>query len=60
MSVELLALLLVIIFVALLVLGRAQIARGANPQVANGAVVLVVATVVGVLALSSIASLDIW
>lgn len=60
MAVELLALVVVVAFFALLALGRQQIARGANAQTANGATVLVLATVVGVLALGLVASLDIW
>lgn len=60
MSVELVTALLVVVFVVLLVAGRGQIAKGANVQVANGAVMLVVAAVLGVLALGAIASLDVW
>lgn len=59
-GVELVAALLVVVFVVLLVLGRGQIAKGANPQVANGAALLVAAAVVGVLALGAVTSLDIW
>lgn len=38
-------------FVGLLVAGRRDIARGANAAVASGAMLLVVATIVGVLLL---------
>jgi uncharacterized membrane protein YcaP (DUF421 family) len=60
MSVEIAAVLLLVVFVVLLVAGRGQIAKGANVQVANGAVMLVVAAVVGVLAFGAIVSLDVW
>lgn len=43
--------LLFIVFVGLLAVGRAQVAKGLNAPVANGAVLLSVATVVGVLAM---------
>ena len=60
MAVELLAVVALVIFLALLGLGRSQLAKGANAQVANGAVVLVLAVAVGVLALGSVLSLDVW
>lgn len=60
MDIALLALLVVIAFVALLGVGRSQIAKASNPQVANGAVLLVLATIVGLLVLGLVASLDVW
>ena len=60
MSVELVAVLLLVVFVVLLVVGRGQLVRGANAQVANGAVLLVLAAILGVFALGAIASLDFW
>ncbi|KQV73423.1 hypothetical protein ASC64_18445 [Nocardioides sp. Root122] len=44
-------LLVAVAFVGLLVAGRRDIARGANAAVASGAMLLVVATIVGVLLL---------
>lgn len=52
--------LVVVVFVALLVGGRGQIAKGSNAQVANGAVLLALATVVGLLAVGVLLSLDGW
>lgn len=60
MAVEILVLVVVVAFLALLGVGRRQIAQGTNAQVANGATVLVLATVVGVLALGIVLSLDVW
>lgn len=60
MDSSLLALIALVAFVVLLVLGRRRIAQGANAQVANGAVLLILATIVGVLALGVVASLDVW
>lgn len=60
MGIGLLAVLVAFFFLVLLVLGRAQIAKGSNTQVANGSVVLVIAAVLGALALGVIASLDGW
>ena len=51
MSSSVLALVIVVAFVVLLVAGRGQIAKGANAQVANGAVLLTLAAIIGVLAL---------
>ncbi len=56
---SLVALLVVAAFVVLLGIGRAQIAKGSNAQVANGAVLLTLAAVVGVLALGVLGSLDV-
>ena len=60
MDIALIALILTAAFVALLVFGRSQIARGANAQVANGAVLLTLAAIVGALALAVVLSLDVW
>ena len=60
MDIALVALVVTAAFVALLVVGRGQIARGANAQVANGAVLLTLATLVGALALGMVLSLDVW
>jgi hypothetical protein len=60
MSVTLLALLAVVAFVVLLGIGRGQIAKGSTAQVANGAVLLTLAAIVGVLALGVVLSLDVW
>lgn len=60
MNIALLALLGVLAFGVLLGVGRAQIAKGSNTQVADGAVLLTISTLVGVLALGLVASLDVW
>lgn len=60
MSVELLAVVAVVVFVALLLAGRSQLAKGAGTEVANGATLLVLATVIGILALAIVTSLDVW
>lgn len=60
MDIALVALIVTAAFVALLLAGRSQIARGANAQVANGAVLLALATIVGALALGMVLSLDVW
>ncbi len=60
MSVELLAMVLVVAFAVLLGIGRGQIAKGSNAQVANGAVLLTLAAIVGVLALGVVLSPDGW
>jgi len=60
MAVELLAVLVLVAAVVLLGVGRSQIAKGANVQVANGAVGLALGIVVGVLALGIVVSLDVW
>lgn len=60
MDVALVALLAVVAFVVLLLVGRGQIAKGTNAQVANGAVLLTLAAIVGLLALGVVLSLDGW
>ena len=60
MSIALVALLAVVAFVALLMVGRGQIAKGSNAQVANGAMLLTLAAIVGLLALGVVVSLDVW
>lgn len=60
MDIVLIVPLILIVFLALLLLGRAQIAKGANTATANGAVLLTLAAVVGVLALGLVVSLDVW
>jgi len=57
---SLLAVIALVVFVVLLMSGRRQIATGANAQVANGAVLLTLATIVGLLAMGIVASLDVW
>lgn len=57
MDIALIALIVVVAFVALLALGRSQLAKGANAQVANGAVLLALATVLGVWMLGMVLSL---
>jgi hypothetical protein len=59
-DIALVALVVLVVFVALLVAGRGQIAKGANGQVANGAVLLALAAIVGLLALGVLLSLDVW
>ena len=49
-----------VLFVVLLVSGRGQIAKGSNARVANGAVLLTLAAIVGLLALGLLLSLDVW
>ncbi len=60
MNIALVALLVVVAFVVLLSIGRGQIAKGSNAQVANGAVLLTLAAIVGLLALGVLLSLDVW
>lgn len=60
MDLTLLALVVVAAFVTLLFVGRRQIAAGANPQLANGAVLLVLGAILGFLALGIAVSLDVW
>ena len=60
MGIELAALLTLIVFVVLLLNGRGQVARGSNAQLANGAVLLTLAMIVGLLALGMVSSLDFW
>ena len=49
-----------VVFLALLVAGRVQLAKGSNSQVANGAVLLTLAAIVGPWALVLLMSFDIW
>ncbi len=56
MEIRVLGLLMGIAFVALLVVGRAQIARGVNAQAANGAVAMVLAVVLGIFFLGALLS----
>lgn len=53
-DVNLLLLVMVLAFVALLFAGRAQLAKGANASVANGATLLTLAAVLGIVALSAL------
>lgn len=50
MNSSLIALLVSLLFVALLIGGRLQLAKGANAHVANGAVLLALAVVLGLVA----------
>ncbi len=52
--------LLVVGFLVLLLAGRAQVAKGSNSATANGATLLTLSAVVGVLALGMLLSLDVW
>jgi formate hydrogenlyase subunit 4 len=52
--------LIVVVFLLLLLTGRAQVAKGSNLATANGATLLTLAAVVGVLALALVVSLDVW
>lgn len=60
MSIELLTLVIGLVFVALLLAGRSQVAKGANAAVANGAVMLVLAAIVGIWALGLLVSWEGW
>ncbi|WP_182526746.1 hypothetical protein [Nocardioides dongkuii] len=60
MNILLLAPLLVVVFLGLLLAGRAQVAKGTNTATANGASLLTLAAVVGVLVLALVVSLDVW
>ena len=59
MDIALIVLLVLALLFALLLMGRSQIAKGANVSVANGSVLLVLATVVGVLPPAWISSLNV-
>ncbi len=52
--------LLTLAFVLLVLVGRAQVAKGANAHVANGSVLLVFATLIGVVVLSLVGALNFW
>lgn len=60
MDIVLLVPLIAIVFLLLLLSGRAQVAKGSNSATANGATLLTLAAVVGVLALGLLVSLDVW
>lgn len=60
MDIAVVALLVVVLCVVLPVLGRGQLAKGANAQVANGAAMLTLAAIVGPLATGLLLSLDDW
>jgi hypothetical protein len=53
---QLLTAIVAVAFVGLLVMGRRDIARGAGAEVASGATLLVLSTLVGVLLLSMLSS----
>ncbi len=60
MDIALVAVLALAAFFALLLFGRGQIAKGSNTQVANGAMLMTLAAIVGLLALGVVRSLDVW
>lgn len=60
MDILLLAPLVVVVFLTLLLTGRAQVAKGSNSATANGATLLTLAAIVGVLAIGLVVSLDVW
>ncbi|MFC5730384.1 MULTISPECIES: hypothetical protein [Nocardioides] len=60
MNLALLAVIVLLAFLVLLWFGRGLIARGSNGQVANGAVLLTLAAIIGALALGMVLSLDVW
>ena len=60
MDIGLLLPLVIVAFLALLLVGHSQLAKGVNDQAANGALLLVLATLAGVLALGMVLSLDFW
>lgn len=60
MDILLLAPLLVIVLLGLLLAGRSQVAKGTNTATANGATLLTLAVMVGVLCLALVVSLDVW
>lgn len=60
MDILLLVPLIVVVFLVLLFAGRAQVAKGSNSATANGAALLTLAAVVGILALGMVLSLDVW
>ena len=60
MDLPILAVVVVAVLLALLVVGRRQVAKGSNAQVANGAVLLTLAAVVGPWALALLLSFDVW
>lgn len=56
MNIILLMLLLGAGFVALLLVGRSQIARGINAEVANGAMAMVLAVILGIFFMGAVLS----
>jgi hypothetical protein len=60
MDIILVVLIVVVAFVALLATGRGQVAKGSKAQVANGAVLLTFAAILGLLTLGMVLSLDVW
>lgn len=60
MDVRLLTLAVGVLFAILLAVGRRRIARGANSTVANGAVILVLATIAGIWSLGLLVSWEGW
>lgn len=60
MDLALVGVLVVVAFVVLLVIGKGQIVKGSNKQMANGAVMVVLATILGLLAMGIVLSLDVW
>lgn len=59
-DIVLLVPLVVVVFLVLLLTGRAQVAKGSNRETANGATLLTLAAVLGVLTLGLVVSLDVW
>lgn len=59
-NATLLAPLLLVLFLGVLLVGRSQLAKGTNSATANGATLMVLATVLGVLSLAAAVSLDVW
>jgi len=60
MNIAIAPLIVVVAFIVLLGIGRGQIAKGSNAEVANGAVLLTLAAIVGLLALGVLLSLNGW
>ena len=60
LNAALVALIVVAAFVIFLVTGRTQIAKGSNAHVANGAMLLTLAAIIGTLAMGVLLSLDVW
>lgn len=55
---EFISLIIAVVFVGLLVVGRRDIARGANPEIASGAMLLTLAAVVGFFAVGLFLALN--
>lgn len=60
MDILLLPYVMVVVFLVLLLTGRAQVAKGSDAATANGATLLTLAAIVGVLAIGLVVSLDAW